>query len=129
MSDTYDGLADKMKDYREQLKYPEGASGVAVALGSKVVSVDLFDKPATCQKAWERLLSGLILDAMEAKVEVQAEPEAVDQLVREAVAAAWQEAQTVGDGKEFRTEFNGSHGSALLLDNAVVHLNVLTAPA
>ena len=63
------------------------------------------------------------------KGEVPADPEAVEQLVRESVAASWSEAQTVGDGKEFRTEFNGSHGSALLLDDAVVHMNVLTAPA
>jgi len=128
MSDTYDNLADKMKDYRDQLKYPEGAVGVAVALGSNVVSVDLFDKPVTCQKAWDRLLSGLILDALEVKAEDPAEPEAVEQLLQESVAATWQEAQTVGDGKEYRTEFNGSHGSALVLDEAVVHMNVLTAP-
>lgn len=129
MSDTYDNLAEKMKDYRESLNYPEGASGVAVALGSKVVSVDLFDKSATCQKVWDRLLSGLILDALEAKVEEPAGPESVEKLVRESGAASWQEAQTVGDGTEYRTEFNGSYGSALLLDAAVVHLNVLTAPA
>jgi hypothetical protein len=129
MSETYDNLADKMTEYRIQLKYPEGAVGVAVALGSKVVSVDLFDKPATCHKAWDRLLSGLILDALEAKGEAQAEPEAVEQLVRESVCALWSEAQTVGDGKEYRTEFGGSHGSALLLNDAVVHLNLLTAPA
>jgi hypothetical protein len=35
----------------------------------------------------------------------------------------------VGEGQEFRTECNGSIGSALLLNGSVVHLNVLTAPA
>ena len=129
MSDTYDHLADKMKDYREQLKYPEGAVGVAVALGPKVVSVDLFDKPSTCEKAWDRLLSGLILDALEVKADGQPEPQAVERIVRASVEASWSEAQTVGEGKEYRTEFNGTHGSALLLDNAVIHLNVLTPPA
>ena len=129
MADTYESVADKMTEYREQLKYPEGASGVAVALGSKVVALDLFDKAATCQKAWDRLLSGLVLDSLESKGEGQAEPQAVEQLLQESAGASWCEAQTVGDGKEFRTEFKGSHGSALLLDEAVVHLNVLTAPA
>ena len=129
MADTYESQADKMTEYREQLKYPEGAAGVAVALGSKVVSVDLFDKPATCQKAWDRLLSGLVLDALEAKGEGQAEPKAVEQLLQESAGATWSEAQTVGEGQEYRTEFKGSHGSALILEDAVVHLNVLTAPA
>jgi len=63
MADTYENLADKMTEYREKLKYPEGAVGVAVAVGPKVVCVDVFDKPATCQKAWDRLLSGCIVDA------------------------------------------------------------------
>ena len=34
-----------------------------------------------------------------------------------------------GDGQEYRAEFNGSIGSALSLDESVVHLNVLTPPA
>ncbi len=129
MSDTYESQADKMTEYREQLKYPEGASGVAVALGGRVVALDLFDKAATCQKAWDRLLSGVVLDALEAKGEGQAEPQAVEALLHESAGATWSEAQTVGEGQEYRTEFKGSHGSALLLDEAVVHLNVLTEPA
>jgi hypothetical protein len=35
-----------------------------VAVGDKIVAVDLFDNPATCRKVWRRLLSGFILDAM-----------------------------------------------------------------
>ena len=34
------------------------------ALGGKVVSVDLFDKPATLAKLWDRLLQGIALDAL-----------------------------------------------------------------
>jgi len=45
----------------------EGATGLAVAIGNKVVALDLFDKPATCRKVWNRLLSGLVLDALEAQ--------------------------------------------------------------
>lgn len=130
MADTYEGLADKMTDYRENLKYPEGAVGVAVAVGPKVVCVDVFDKPTTCQKAWDRLLSGCIIDALEGKAaEVPAESKVVEQVVAESQATAWTEAPAVGEGQEFRAEFNGSIGSSLMLDGAVVHMNVLTAPA
>jgi hypothetical protein len=130
MSDTYDNLADKMTDYREKLKYPEGAVGVALAVGPKVICIDVFDKAVTCQKAWDRLLSGSILDALGASAaEVQADAKAVEQVVAESQATTWTEAQTVGEGQEYRAEFNGSIGSALLLNGAVVHMNVLTAPA
>ena len=82
MADTYDNLADKMTEYREKLKYPEGAVGVAVAVGSKVVCVDVFDKAATCQKAWDRLLSGCIVDALEGALEGQVDAKGVEQSAR-----------------------------------------------
>jgi hypothetical protein len=130
MADTYDNLADRMTDYREQLKYPEGAVGVAIAIGPRVVCVDVFDKPATCQKAWDRLLSGCILDALEGKnPEESADAARVERVMAESQATTWTEAPAVGEGREYRAEFNGCIGSALLLDGAVVHLNVLTAPA
>jgi hypothetical protein len=119
-----------MTEYREQLKYPEGAIGAAVAVGPKVVCLDVFDKPATCQKAWDRLLSGSIVDALDGTApEGRVETQTVEQLLGESKTMAWTEAPAVGDGQEYRAEFNGSIGSALSLDEAVVHLNVLTAPA
>lgn len=127
---TYDNLADKMTEYREKLKYPEGAVGVALAVGPKVVCIDVFDKPATCQKAWDRLLSGCIVDALEATAaEGQLDAKVVEQVVAESKATTWTQAPAVGEGQEYRAEFNGSMGSALSLDEAVVHMNVLTAPA
>ena len=36
---------------------------MAVAFGKQIVCLDLFDKPSTCQKVWDRLLSGGLLDA------------------------------------------------------------------
>ena len=129
-SDTYANLADQMTDYRAKLTYPEGAVGVAIAVGTRVVCVDLFDKPATCEKAWDRLLSGSIVDALAGSTgEAQADAGAVEKVLAEANATTWTEAPAVGDGQEFRAEFKGSIGSALMLDGAVVHMNVLTAPA
>lgn len=118
-----------MTDYREKLKYPEGAVGVAVAVGPKVVCVDVFDKPGTCQKAWDRLLSGCIVDALEGAAEGQVDSKAVEQVLDESRATVWTEAPAVGEGQEFRAEFNGSVGSALSLSESVVHMNLLTAPA
>jgi hypothetical protein len=69
MSDTYDHCRACIAEFRERLRYVEGATGVAGAVGSKVVSVDLFDLPATCRKLWYRLLSGLVLDALAATPE------------------------------------------------------------
>ena len=58
MEDTFVANQEKINLYADQFQYPEGAVGVAVALGDKLVAVDLFDKAATCKKVWRRLLSG-----------------------------------------------------------------------
>ena len=64
MSDAFDSYQDRIASYRDKLKYVDNATGMAVAIGDKVVSVDLFDKPSTCQKVWDRMLSGVVFDAM-----------------------------------------------------------------
>src|SRR5207253_2303888 len=64
MSDTFAQYEATLAGYRDALRYVPGAVGLAVAIGPQVVSLDLFDKPMTCQKVWERLLSGVMLEAV-----------------------------------------------------------------
>jgi len=69
MADTFEAHEDKVTDFRGKLHYIDGACGLAVAVDAKIVAVDLFDKPTTCRKVWDRLLSGYVLDALEAELE------------------------------------------------------------
>jgi hypothetical protein len=129
MADTYEAYRDRLAEFRERLKYAEGATGLAVAVGGRVVSVDLFDKPSTCRKVWDRLLTGVVLDALEAAP--TGEQAGADK-VREALAhlrtAAWQQTQPVGVGEEYRSDTDdGRHASALVLGGAVVHGSLVTA--
>ena len=49
------------------------------------MSVDFFDKLATCQKVWDRLLSGVVFDALVAgETESVSSVEDVEQLVASA---------------------------------------------
>ena len=129
MADTYEAYRGRLAEFREHLRYAEGATGVAVAVGGKVVSVDLFDRPGTCRKVWDRLLTGVVLDALEAG---PAGDQAGADQVREALAhlraAAWQQTQPVGVGEEYRSDADGGrHASALVLDGAVVHGSLVMA--
>ena len=79
MSDTFEAHRKRLDEFRENLNYVENAVGAAVAVGGKVVAIDLFDKPATCGRVWNRLLSGAILDALEVReAEKQAERAVVE---------------------------------------------------
>jgi hypothetical protein len=129
MSDTYEAYRNRLDEFRERLKYAEGATGVAVAVGGRVVSVDLFDKPATCRKVWDRLLTGVVLDAVEAgPTAEQAGADKVQETLDHLQAAAWQQTQPVGAGEEYRSDTDdGRHASALVLGGAVVHGSLVTA--
>jgi hypothetical protein len=67
MSDTFAFSGEQIHDFCEHLKYIEGATGGAIAVGNRVVALDLFDKASTCRKVWDRLLSGVVMDALESQ--------------------------------------------------------------
>ena len=128
MADTFETYGDRLAQYREQLKYVEGATGVAVAIGKKVVALDLFDKASTCRKVWDRLLSGFVLDALEGdSKDSPADTADVQQLLADTGKANWQQVDPVGEGEEYRTELKEDHGSALTFGETLVHGSVVAA--
>ena len=128
MSQVFDDLEDRAGEYRESLQYVEGATGVAVALGGKVVALDLFDKPETCRKVWDRLLSGCVLEALQSgSDEKPADASDVHRLLNAAGKAEWEQVEPVGEGEEFRAAFSDDHASALSFEGSVLHESVVAA--
>ena len=127
MSDCFDTYRDRIADFRERLRYVDGATGMAVAVGGRVVSVDVFDKPETCQKVWDRLLSGVVFDALEAEGAAQpADATAVQRLLENSRTLSWEPTEAVGEGEEYRASSpQGDHASALVFDGVLVHGSVL----
>jgi hypothetical protein len=127
MSDAFDSYQDQIACFRDNLGYVDRATGLAVAIGDKVLSVDLFDKPSTCQKVWDRMLSGVVFDALEAgETDKVASVADVEQLLGTAGDLPWEQSEAVGEGEEYRAESDdGDHASALAFEQTVVHGSVL----
>jgi hypothetical protein len=123
MADTYAAHQARLDEFRGRLQYVEGASGLAVAIGGKVASVDLFDKPSTCRKVWDRLLTGPVMDALEAgPAESLVGGDEVQATLAALRAAPWKQSPAVGAGEEFRADLDGDrHASALAYAGSVVH--------
>jgi hypothetical protein len=130
LADTYETYEERLTEARQAMQHVPGACGLVVAIGPQVVTADLFDKPATCEKVWGRLLSGMMLDSLAgAQADGSPDPAQVSQFLDEARNAAWTQARAVGEGDEYRAEFDGKVGSALLLDGALVHGSVVAGVA
>jgi hypothetical protein len=129
MSDTFIAHRERVEEAQEKLQYVEGAIGAAVVVGGKVVSCDLFDKPSTCEKVWKRLLSGVVLDALEAGAdEAQAEAADVERVLKGLGDLSWEPAEAVGEGEELRASSEGGdHASALVFNEVLVHGSVVCA--
>lgn len=129
MADTYDAYRTHLAEFQDRLKYVEGATGLAVGIGKRIVSVDLFDKPTTCRQVWNRLLTGVILDAVEAgPTEEQAEVAGVRESLSLLRNASWQRTAAVGAGEEYRFDSrDDQHATALALGDTVVHGSLITA--
>lgn len=129
MSDAFEAYEETIATFRDNLKYVDGATGVAVAVGKKVVAIDVFDKSSTCEKVWERLLSGVVFDALEAaKTDQQPSVKDVEQLIANVGDLPWEQTPAVGEGEEYRSvSKRGDHGSALAFQQTVVHGSVVAA--
>ncbi|MFI5454633.1 MAG: ARPP-1 family domain-containing protein [Isosphaerales bacterium] len=129
MADTYESYRERVTEFRERLKYVEGATGVVIAVGKQVVALDLFDKPSTCRKVWDRLLTGVVMDALEASSSDQvAQPADVEGLLARLRDSAWEQAPAVGEGQEFRSDADSrTHASALVFGESVLHGSVVVA--
>ena len=129
MSDAFTAHQNRHAEFRERLKPVDGANGMAVAVGPRIMAVDFFDKASTCRKMWDRLLSRIFFDAMEGgEVGAFATVAEVENLLRAASDLNWEEAQSVGEGEEFRTESpKGDIASVLVFEGAVLHGSVVTA--
>jgi hypothetical protein len=129
MSDAYDQHQQTIADYQERLKYVDSAIGLAVAVGDRVLAVDLFDKASTCQQVWNRLISGYVFDSLDAdRATTCATTEAVEQLIDSLTACDWQVTQAVGEGEEYRAESSDGHyASALLFQDTTLHGSIVAA--
>ncbi len=129
MSDAFEEYQDRIATFRDKLKYVPGATGAAVAIGDRLLSIDLFDKPETCEKVWGRMLSGIVFDALEAaRTDKVASRADVEQLVANVGSWAWEAAEAVGEGEEYRAESErGDHASALAFEETVVHGSLVAA--
>jgi hypothetical protein len=129
MSDTFLAYEERIVQFRNSLRYVTESSGVAVAIGVKVACIDVFDKAVVCRKAWNRLLSGFVLDALESNAgEGKTSAQEVEQLWSDIGAAVWERSEPIGDGEEVRAEIEGRiYASALTFLGLPLHMSVLTA--
>jgi hypothetical protein len=119
---SYATLAGDLRPIAARLPYAPSATGVAIGIAGQLVSIDLFDQPATCALYWPQLVEGAALEALELAAAGSVGNHEVEHLVAQLRDAAWRPVPAVGEGEELRARTAGASASALVVDGCIVHL-------
>jgi len=137
LHDLYAREALDVEALERAFPYPDGATGAAIAIGGRLVALEIFDRPATAQKLWSRVVGGAVRAHLDHQRMVAAggapkprhrypDREALERMlgrVKRAQGGAL-ESPAVGEGTDVRFETSRITGSALLREDQVVHAEV-----
>jgi len=130
LSDAYEAYEEEIEEFRKDINYVEGATGLAIALDGRVRSLDLFGTAQTCSRLWPRLVAGLAIEALrKTDSPAKATSEDVLQYWTDITQWPWEAVTTVGEGQEYRAKSRrGDQGSAFFYDEKLVYLSAVSIP-
>src|SRR6516165_8335287 len=123
---VYQDYGVRLNDLSSRLQPPEGCHGALFAVAGRIEGADIFDQPATLAKLWTKLVRGYALDAMETG-QSEVPPITTEDGSRWLQAAAGAKTESYpsqGIGRDVRLEATALSGSALIVDEQAVHLEL-----
>lgn len=100
------------------------AVGVAVAVGDRLVCVDVFGSPQLLRQMWAKLLRSYVIDAVSESPTGCLESEDLVGFLRDAARSSCSARPAVGAGALWRLSGAAAAGSALTFKQAVVHIDL-----
>ncbi len=123
---VYQDHATRLDDLAARLHPPAECHGVVFAVAGEIAGADLFDQPATLAKLWTKLVRSYALDALETRAS-EVSPVTTDdasQWLRAAASAKAESYPSPGVGRDVRLEGPTLSGSALVVDEQAVHVEL-----
>jgi hypothetical protein len=130
MEAMYEAEREPLAEALRHLPCCPGACGVVAVIGGRIACADVFDSPSTLEKLWDRLLTSYALDARTAPGPSTPAALPIDAVLRflsvppESLLEVF---PTPGIGQNLRFRTADRAGSALVFQDAVVHLEVFPA--
>ncbi len=127
LEDAYVSARAQLERNRDQLKLPPKATGFMVALGGRVVGLDLFDSSRTARRCWARLGESYFLSALESPATGEAVTQAqARKFLAETRESLHRSSDTLGLGSELEVESPALTGTGLWYEQRIIHLAAFT---
>ncbi|MFO1540763.1 MAG: ARPP-1 family domain-containing protein [Chloroflexota bacterium] len=140
LHEVYAAEAQDLAGFARSFPCPVGAHGVAVGIGGRIVSAELFDAEATLAEQWPRLVEAAVAAWADHGRAVTAgyepaplhrypDPGAVDRMLARARSASGTAIArpSVGAGTDLRLSAVRLSGGALVVDGCPVHVELFRA--
>src|SRR4051812_16467971 len=127
MADLYDRKEGDLAAFERAIPYPAGAVGMVVAIGGRIVGLELFDAPATMAALWPTLVRAAALDALRAPAAPPVGKERAIRMVRRIRETKIETFPSPGIGHDVRFVGGGVTGAALVWQGVIVHLALFRA--
>src|SRR5262249_24194781 len=119
---AYEDTEPVLREVAERLPAPEGACGAAFAYGGRIVGCDLFDRPATLTRLWDKLLRAYAIDAHTAGEARPVTAEEVAGWLGGAGEAKEEVFKSAGQGDDVRLEGGGLVAACLRVEDHPIHV-------
>ncbi len=118
----YEDTEPLLREVAVQLAVPEGACGAVFAFGGKIVGFDLFDRPATLARLWDKLVRAYAIDARVAADGPRIDAAAIRNWLKGATAAKEEVFKSAGLGEDVRLEGPNLVAACLRVEEQPVHV-------
>jgi hypothetical protein len=122
----YEQSQGRIAEYEESLKSSAGASGAAFLIDGQIACLELFDRPATLERLWPRLVRSAAVEALFGGGG-WGDERTVEGFVSSAVASESESYSAVGIGTHVRLTGANVVGAALVEDGTVLHASLYSA--
>ena len=123
LQDSRSHLSERLDAFEKLAReLPEGTSGVVVAMGERLLLLEVLAGPRTFARVFRKLLSGYAFESVGLdRPYGTPDTSAVRSFIEAAAKAAHEEHQAVGAGRDVKFEADGISGYALIGETGVLH--------
>ncbi|MEO0205675.1 MAG: DUF6569 family protein [candidate division WOR-3 bacterium] len=117
-----DAVEDYTKKFEKIPKLSKSTIGVVVTTGDKIICLDIFASNSLLNKLWKKLIKSYAMDAIQGE-KSSVTKEDIENLIESFEDAKYVSTGTPGLGTLLAIQSDIGKGSALVYDNALVHMD------
>jgi uncharacterized protein YacL (UPF0231 family) len=124
MRDVYESKSATLAEYEKAFEYQPKQKGFLVMINGEVVGFDILSRSAAFQKLYPKLIKSYAMDAMlqKSSENVSFSMAKVQAFINAVTDCSVQHYPSMGTGEDYRFEGKMMVGSALVAEEAVIHI-------